>query len=83
MPKKVVGPFEALVVGSDDKKCIAVNMQDKSLTVTELEDTQTSAISFVISPENIKKTIPLAFITSRSQLNKREKKIATQIYFLK
>ena len=48
---KVAGPFEACVVGSDDKskKCIAVNMQNNTLTVEVLDGTQQSTPIFVLS----------------------------------
>lgn len=52
---KVARPFEACVAESDDKskKCIAVNMQDNTLTVEVLDGTQQSTTSFVISDAEI------------------------------
>ena len=53
LPQQVRGPFEGCILESDRKMCLAVNTQDKTLTIKKWEDTQSSAKSFVISQANI------------------------------
>ena len=53
VPKTVVGPFKEIILGSDCNKRLAVNMQDKQLTIKQLHDTQSSTKCFVISEANI------------------------------
>ena len=84
MPVEVAGPFGELAVGpADEKKRIAVNMQDKSLTVKKSKDHQCT-ISFVILEEKKKigNNFPSFYNTPISVKQKR-KKIVTQIYLLK
>ena len=50
---KDVGPFEALKLGSDHSKRLAVDTRDKRLTIKELQDTQPSNITLVICDANI------------------------------
>ena len=60
VPKRVprAGPFEEFILWpkvnkSDPTKCLAVNTQDKRLTITKRQDAQSSTKSFVISQANI------------------------------
>ena len=49
VPKTARGPFQKLdLMGTNNLKCLAVDMSDKTLTIKKSEDTKLSYTSFVI-----------------------------------